>query len=87
LGWSKDHSLFSEDYFNNRKKGMIEMNGTKSIPITKEMVWEPYWKVKANRAGLSISKEFIDGQGGCIKVNSAPGKGSVFSFFLPMVKT
>ncbi|GAA3937527.1 HAMP domain-containing sensor histidine kinase [Hymenobacter algoricola] len=35
--------------------------------------------------GLSISREFISAQGGQLWVESAPGKGSIFLFTLPLV--
>jgi len=34
--------------------------------------------------GLYLAREIISGQGGYIKVSSVPGKGSVFSVFLPI---
>lgn len=33
--------------------------------------------------GLAISREFVQAQGGTIKVNSALGQGSTFTFYLP----
>ncbi len=33
--------------------------------------------------GLYLAREIISGQGGYIKLESQPGKGSVFSIFLP----
>jgi retron-type reverse transcriptase len=41
------------------KTGKIGMEETKSVPITKQMVWQAYKKVKANRGGAGIDKESI----------------------------
>ena len=41
-------------------------------------------KSKGTGLGLAISKEFVQAQGGRISVNSEPGEGSTFSFYLPV---
>ena len=33
---------------------MIDYYETKSQPVTKVIVWQAYWKVKANRGGHGI---------------------------------
>jgi len=41
-------------------------------------------KEKGTGLGLLISKEFIEKNGGSLKIQSEPGKGSVFSFSMPL---
>ena len=36
--------------------------------------------------GLMLSKDFLSKNGGALLIESEPGKGSVFSFTLPLVK-
>ncbi len=44
---------------------------------------EPGFNIPGLGMGLYITKEIIERHGGTIKVESTPGKGSVFSFVLP----
>lgn len=54
-------------------------------------IFDRYFKVPGTHEhsgtglGLAISKEFIEAQGGCIKVQSNPGEGSTFSFSLASI--
>ncbi|MBC7627177.1 sensor histidine kinase, partial [Ferruginibacter sp.] len=58
-------------------KKLLEKNTTLSRRGTE--------KEKGTGLGLLISKEFIEKNGGCLQIKSEPGKGSVFSFNIPVL--
>ena len=54
---------------------------------TREQIYEPFFTTKPDRtgAGLGLSEAFgiVGGHGGCIDVESLPGRGSTFTVYLP----
>lgn len=76
-----------------RKNNTIEFSvqdfGKGIAPEYKDKVFDRYFKVPGTKEGtglgLAICKEFIESQGGHIAVSSEYGKGSRFSFELPVV--
>ena len=74
---------------NNIKFSVID-TGQGIDPAYTERVFDRYFRIPGNKKegsglGLSISKEFIEAQGGTISVKSEFGGGSEFCFFLPLV--
>ena len=59
---------------------------------SKDRVWEKFYRVvrdgqekdeESTGLGLSFVREVVEQHGGCVKLNSEEGRGSVFSFTLP----
>jgi two-component system cell cycle sensor histidine kinase/response regulator CckA len=55
---------------------------------TKRRVFEPFFKPKGEGSGLGLSTAYgiVHQSGGTINVDSAPGKGSTFTIYLPRVE-
>jgi len=53
----------------------------------RERIFEPFFSTKEDKAGvglgLAVVKGIVDRHGGCIDVESAPGRGAVFTVYLP----
>ncbi len=67
----------------------IEDNGTGISPAHLPHIFEPFFttksELKGTGLGLSVSYGIIKKHGGQIDVKSEPGKGSMFSVFLPVM--
>jgi signal transduction histidine kinase len=64
-------------------------NGVGMNPAIKKSMFEPYFTTKegAHRGlGLPIAYSVIRRHNGCIKVESAPGKGTTIKVYLPLLK-
>lgn len=71
----------------------VEDNGPGISREVQDMLFVSYYRVETDRArapglglGLAVCKQFVEGQGGRIWVNSEPGKGSTFGFSLPLME-
>jgi two-component system NtrC family sensor kinase len=62
--------------------------GSGISPDDREQIFEPFFttkaKMKGTGLGLPVSYGIIKAHGGEITVDSAPGKGSIFSVVLPI---
>jgi two-component system phosphate regulon sensor histidine kinase PhoR len=70
----------------------VEDRGIGIPPKEKEKIFEKFYRVKnevveeagGSGLGLSLVKHIIESHGGEVRVESEPGKGSVFSVILPI---
>lgn len=72
---------------NNNVRFLVKDSGTGISEKYQNKIFERYFRVPGTQKegtglGLAICKEFIEAQGGSIKVESEPGTGSTFSFTL-----
>lgn len=71
--------------------GSVEDNGIGIAPEHLPHIWERFYRADSSRSGsahsglgLSMVKWIIEAHGGTITVESTKGKGSTFTFFLPL---
>lgn len=70
----------------------VENTGVGIAPADQEIIFEEFRQVHGARSvegtglGLTLTRKFVEMHGGKIWVQSVPGKGSTFTFNLPMQK-
>jgi len=89
IRYSYDNSKIYISIFNigNRIKISVKDTGQGIESQYKDKIFDRYFRVPGTKKegtglGLAISKEFIEAQGGQIKVESEPGVGSTFTIVL-----
>jgi len=67
---------------------VVEDSGGGIEPSRIEKIFDPYFTTKQGRSGtglgLYITKKVVEDHNGSIKVNSTPGKGTIFTIRLPL---
>jgi len=68
----------------------VEDNGCGMSDTVRAHIFEPYYTTKGADKGTGLGLPMVFGcaqmHQGCIRVESAPGEGSVFSFYLPQLE-
>lgn len=72
--------------------GTVEDDGIGITPEDLDKIWQRFWQADPARSGggaglgLSMVRWIAGAHGGRVTVQSEPGKGSIFTFFLPCEK-
>jgi two-component system phosphate regulon sensor histidine kinase PhoR len=91
-GSDSDHIIVGVEEQNNEVKISVEDHGIGIPENDKERVFERFYRVDKTRSrktggtglGLAIAKHLIENHGGQIGVDSIDGKGTIFSFTVPI---
>lgn len=82
-----------------RREDFVEFSVTDTgegiFPEEREMIFDDFYRIseaagnrpKGTGLGLSISKKIVEFHGGEIRVESEPGRGSTFSFTIPLASS
>lgn len=76
----------------NQAVGTVEDDGIGIAPEDQEKIWQRFWQADPARSGggaglgLAMVRWIAGAHGGRVTVQSEPGKGSVFTFFIPNEK-
>jgi len=64
---------------------VVKDDGAGMTPDRMERIFEPYYTTKENGTGLGLAivMKIVTDHGGDVRVESEPGKGSVFTIVLP----
>lgn len=77
---------------NGQAVGTVEDDGIGIAPEDLDKIWQRFWQADPARSGggaglgLSMVRWIAQAHGGRVTVQSEPGKGSIFTFFLPCEK-
>lgn len=90
IRYSAEHSsiIIRLQQIENKVLFSVQDFGSGIASQYKDKIFDRYFRVPGTKEGtglgLAICKEFIEAQSGSISVESEPGKGTVFSFTLPV---
>ncbi|REK10238.1 MAG: hybrid sensor histidine kinase/response regulator [Planctomycetota bacterium] len=69
---------------------VVADNGCGMSPDVAERIWEPFFTTKGDEGtglGLDVAKSIIEGHGGTIACQTAPGAGATFTIRLPILES